>query len=106
VAGLTGSLAPVVFAVAFAAFATAFATAATAATIAAAAFAAAADVAFVAAFVAAFAAVPVFLGIQEIWRGGFRAVFADPQFNTGIDILFTMSVAFVIAVAAASPPVW
>jgi hypothetical protein len=45
-------------------------------------------------------------GISGNWRGGFRAVFASRQFNTGIDILFTMSLAFVIAVAVANPPIW
>jgi hypothetical protein len=116
-AGLEGSLAPVVFAVVFAAaFAAAAAEAAVAfATAAFAAAAAAAAVAFAAvafafataaAFAAVIAAVLVFHGIQENWRGGFRAVTADPQFNTGFDILAAMLGALGLASWFANPPIW
>jgi hypothetical protein len=122
--GLIGALAPVAFAAVFAAvaFGVAFA-AASAATPAAGVYGFAA-VAFAVAVAAAFgggrggsaaaaavavagtAVVYVFAGIVENWGGGWRSVLANAKFNTGIDILFTMSLAFVIAVAAANPPIW
>jgi hypothetical protein len=63
---------------------------------------------------AAFAAAVVFMvgctllqnGITQSQAGGWRAVFANSHFNIGIDILFTMAFAFVIAVAVANPPIW
>lgn len=45
-------------------------------------------------------------GIAESWGKGLRALFDNTNFNIGLDILFTMSAAFVIAVAAANPPIW
>lgn len=48
----------------------------------------------------------LFKGIVEGWAGGLRAILANLNFNIGIDILFTMAIAFVIAVAAAKPPIW
>jgi hypothetical protein len=37
---------------------------------------------------------------------GWRALFASATFGMGLDILFTMAVAFAIAVAVANPPIW
>jgi hypothetical protein len=122
VAGLTGSLAPVVFAVYFAAAATAnaptaaFAIAAFAIgaiigaiggiAIAIAAIGATFAIGGIAAAAAVAAALLVFGGIQENWRDGFRAVFADPRFNTGFDILAAMLGALFLASWFASPPIW
>jgi hypothetical protein len=126
-AGLWGSLVPVAFvAVAFTLVAVAVAAAArggaentvvegalaavaAAFTVAVAAAAAAAftvAAAAVAAAVAAAAGVFLFTGFVESMGSGWRAVFANANFNIGIDILFTMALAFVIAVAAANPPIW
>ncbi len=59
-----------------------------------------------AAFAAAIAALLVFFGIRENWRGGFRAVFADPLFKTGFDILAVMLGALFVASWFANPPIW
>jgi hypothetical protein len=60
--------------------------------------------------VAAFVALAGFGALQtaviQKFRGGPAAVFVSANFRTGIDILFTMATAFLIAVAAANPPIW
>jgi len=91
-AGLSGSLAPVAF------------VAAAAVVVAVVAAAVVAPVAV--AVVAAAVVVYLFAGFVESRGGGWRALLANSNFNIGIDILFTMAISFVIAVAAANPPIW
>jgi hypothetical protein len=45
-------------------------------------------------------------GVVEIAGDDWRTAFTNANLNTGIDILFTMASAFVIAVAVANPPIW
>jgi hypothetical protein len=59
-----------------------------------------------AAVVATLGTIFVIVAIGAFWDDGWRVIFAKALFNTGIDILFTMSVAFAIAVAVANPPIW
>jgi hypothetical protein len=66
---------------------------------------AAVAIATVIAFVTAIAVLNVNAGIAESAREGWRAVLANAKVNTGIDVLFTMAMAFVIAVAVANPPI-
>ena len=109
--GLVGDLFPIVLGVivapvvvsviiAAAAFAAAFAAAGSAIA------AAVSDAVAVVAFVAFVAVLFLFAGVIGGRDGGWRAIVANANFSTGIDILFTMGIAFVIAVAAANPPIW
>lgn len=59
-----------------------------------------------AAAVAGGAVLILIAGIYERLAGGLRADFSNPYLNIGIDILFTMTSAFMIAVAASNPPIW
>jgi hypothetical protein len=113
VAGLTGSLAPVLFAcvlpptLAIPARTFAVAVALTTALAASAYLDAASFTAFGAAvFFAAIAAGGVYSSIRYNWRDGYRAVFADPTFNTGFDVLAAMLGALGLASLFASPPIW
>lgn len=57
-------------------------------------------------FVGILAFLFLFSGAVHSRTPGWHAPFASANFNTGIDILFTMSSAFAIAVAVANPPIW
>jgi hypothetical protein len=109
--GLVGDLFPMVLAVivatAFASSAVAFATIAAAFALAGSAVAAQlSDAAAVVAYIV-FAAILLLLrGAFDVWAGSWHALFANANFNIGIDILFTMTFAFLIAVTAANPPIW
>lgn len=127
--GLIGYLAPVAFAALAATFATTFARSAAAislgrivvitlvtvtVTAAAAAFtfavstaaAVAAAAVLAVAAVTAVAALLLFHGIVEGSSGGWRAIFANPSFNMGIDILGVMLGALGFASLFANPSIW
>jgi hypothetical protein len=59
-----------------------------------------------AAVVATLGAFFVLVSIAAHWDDGWRVILAKSSFNSGIDILSTLSIAFAIAVAAANPPIW
>lgn len=60
----------------------------------------------VATFIALAAVLFMGIGIVKSWGGGLRGVFADANFNTGIDILAAMLGALFLASWFASPPIW
>jgi hypothetical protein len=109
VAGLTGTVTPVLFFAFAPAFALKFDFG-----IAFAAFSAlaayVADPVAAVVLVATAAALLLFFGIRENWYlgslFGYRAVFHGAQFNTGFDILSAMLGALFLASWFASPPIW